>query len=189
MSNSQSELEKRNVSRLSNAKANQLTKECLQTALLHLMEKKPLEQITITELVAHAGVSRASFYRNYLSKEDILREINTEYFSAVSESFHTTYYDDSPYQWYYNIFSYVAEHADVFKLLLKADLPEMISFFNHPIMEKIDPSKAADGHFLLLAQESVVKALLTDWFHRGMKESIEHMATLCENYINQLGSA
>lgn len=56
----------------SNQEANQLTRESIETALLHLMEKKELPQISISELVKKAGVSRNAFYRNYKSKEEIL---------------------------------------------------------------------------------------------------------------------
>ncbi|CQR25210.1 transcriptional regulator [Streptococcus varani] len=56
----------------SNKEANQITRESIETALLHLMEKKELPQISISELVKKAGVSRNAFYRNYKSKEEIL---------------------------------------------------------------------------------------------------------------------
>ena len=47
-------------------------KKCIVNALFHLMQSKSLSEITITELVQGAGVARASFYRNYESKEDVL---------------------------------------------------------------------------------------------------------------------
>lgn len=56
----------------SNKEANQLTRESIETALLFLLEKKELAQISISELVQKAGVSRNAFYRNYKSKEEIL---------------------------------------------------------------------------------------------------------------------
>lgn len=56
----------------SNKEANQLTKESLETALLFLLEKKELKNISVSELVRKAGVSRNAFYRNYKSKEEIL---------------------------------------------------------------------------------------------------------------------
>ena len=36
------------------------------------MEKKPFGEITISEIVEKAGVSRVSYYRNYYYKEDVL---------------------------------------------------------------------------------------------------------------------
>lgn len=45
----------------------------LTTALLQLLEKKPLAEIKVTELVSRAGVSRMAYYRNFDTLEDILR--------------------------------------------------------------------------------------------------------------------
>ena len=47
-------------------------KNAIVTTLFQLMEKKELSKITITELIKKAHVARASFYRNYSSKTDVL---------------------------------------------------------------------------------------------------------------------
>ena len=47
-------------------------KENIINTLFCFMQKKSLSDITVTELVKGAGVARASFYRNYDSKEDVL---------------------------------------------------------------------------------------------------------------------
>ena len=60
---------------LSNQESRKLTREALEMALLLILENKPLKQITISELVAKAGVSRNAFYRNYKSKEANLEAI------------------------------------------------------------------------------------------------------------------
>ncbi|MBQ3032104.1 MAG: TetR/AcrR family transcriptional regulator [Anaerotignum sp.] len=46
----------------------------LAQALMELMEKKSLEEISITELTKKAGVSRMSYYRSFTSKQHILEE-------------------------------------------------------------------------------------------------------------------
>ena len=46
----------------------------LAYALIDLMEKQPLEEISITELTKKAGVSRMSYYRSFNSKQHILEE-------------------------------------------------------------------------------------------------------------------
>ena len=55
--------------------SNLLTREAIETALLQLLGKKELTKISISELVKRAGVSRAAFYRNYDSKEEILESV------------------------------------------------------------------------------------------------------------------
>lgn len=47
-------------------------KKSITNTLFQLMQTKSLSEITITELVKGADVARASFYRNYCSKEDVL---------------------------------------------------------------------------------------------------------------------
>ena len=47
-------------------------KQSITSALFALMREKSLSDVQITELVGRAGVARASFYRNYDSKEDVL---------------------------------------------------------------------------------------------------------------------
>lgn len=52
--------------------ANLRVKQSIADTLFALLEQKSLSQITITEIVEGAGVARASFYRNFDTKEDVL---------------------------------------------------------------------------------------------------------------------
>lgn len=69
----------------SNKEANQITRESLETALLFLLKGKDMKQISISELVKKAGVSRNAFYRNYKSKEEILEDAYERATHALSE--------------------------------------------------------------------------------------------------------
>ncbi len=53
-------------------KLNEEIINCIIGSLTDLLKEKPFEDITIVEIITHAGVSRNSFYRNFSSKEDIL---------------------------------------------------------------------------------------------------------------------
>lgn len=66
---------------------NLLAKECMVTALMQLLEKKPFSAITVSELTRKAGVSRMTYYRNYSSKEDIFSSfLNDILYDYHSES-------------------------------------------------------------------------------------------------------
>ena len=76
--------------------ANFRVKRDITNTLFALMQNKSLSDITITELVEGAGVARASFYRNYCSKEDVLvtliRDILDDFRTRISpgpDSFYT----------------------------------------------------------------------------------------------------
>lgn len=48
--------------------ANIRVKSSIVDALFMLMKRKPISEITVTEIIKKAGVARVSFYRNYTSK-------------------------------------------------------------------------------------------------------------------------
>lgn len=53
-------------------KSNAFLKECMADALLSLMESTPISKITVDRITAHAGVGRATWFRNFKDKADAL---------------------------------------------------------------------------------------------------------------------
>lgn len=49
--------------------------QALRAAMLALLERKPLEQITIREIAAEAGVHYATFFRHHPTKESLLDDV------------------------------------------------------------------------------------------------------------------
>lgn len=52
--------------------------QALRTAMLSLLERKPLEQITIREIAVEAGVHYATFFRHHPTKEALLDDVAAE---------------------------------------------------------------------------------------------------------------
>ena len=72
--------------------SNEVVIESITQAMAALMAEKRFEDITITELVRRAGVSRNSFYRNFRDMDDVLRrylEGETEEWMTVNGWVHT----------------------------------------------------------------------------------------------------
>lgn len=55
-----------------NPKVTDFLKECIADAIIKLLEKKPLEKITIPEIAEISGVSRATYFRYFKNKTDPL---------------------------------------------------------------------------------------------------------------------
>ncbi|MGL4737147.1 MAG: TetR/AcrR family transcriptional regulator [Cellulosilyticaceae bacterium] len=68
---------------------NQPCRMCIAQTLIDLMKVKKLENITVTELVKKAHVSRMTFYKYYTSKEEVLSdylyEMVNEYIADTRE--------------------------------------------------------------------------------------------------------
>ena len=49
----------------------------IRSGFIRLLETKPIEQITVTEICAEAGVSKRSFYNYYCDKFDVIMKVQT----------------------------------------------------------------------------------------------------------------
>lgn len=174
---------KRDSLRMSNKESNRLTRECLQTALISLMGQKSFDKITISELVRRSGVSRTAFYRNYRTKEDVLREIFEVYKKLLADTFADGRIFHDPYHWYLDFFHIIKENAPSFRLLLQAHL------LNTPVFKTMTPSPDSEpvpkpeDLYRFLAWESALTTIAVRWFETDMKESIEFMAEFCAGFL------
>jgi len=98
------EMQKKDVLRMNNKESNQLTRECLQLALMHLMGEHPYEKITVSEIVRRAGVSRTAFYRNYADKEDILHELGNRLIKRIADISEKPEFHENPHRWFEDVF-------------------------------------------------------------------------------------
>lgn len=62
------------------------TKKLLNDALFELLNEKPIEKITPTELCRKATINRNTFYSHYKSTTDLLDDIENELFKKVDDS-------------------------------------------------------------------------------------------------------
>jgi len=60
------------------------TKNAVKVAFTDLLKKKNIDQITVSEICAHAGINRATFYRYYTGPYDLLDHLQEEVVSEVA---------------------------------------------------------------------------------------------------------
>ena len=172
-------IEERNVLRLNNAESNRLTRECLTTALMQLMKEKPIDKITITELVKRSGVSRTAFYRNYSSKEDILESARDEIIKLTNEFLAKPELKENTYQWFWECFNIVRENAEIIKPIIDANLPVARFWENRSMLESLYPSSDRLKRYRNHAMVAAFQRVLCLWVEEGMVEPMEEMAEFC----------
>lgn len=175
----ETELKKRAVLRMSNAQSRQLTRECIQTALIYLMNEKPFDKITITSIIQRSGVSRAGFYRNYSSKEDVLRDIESEIYQRLSEAEEEGLYQTNPYQFYRDYFQKVQEHKEEFRLFSKAQLPPDFIFKANAFLRKTNDTVSSFEYYRSISMRVAMAEIVLAWLENDMKETPEEMAEIC----------
>ena len=174
------EMQKKDVLRMNNKESNQLTRECLQLSLMHLMRERPYEKITVSEIVRRAGVSRTAFYRNYTDKEDILHELGNQLVSNVAELCEKPELHEDPHQWFEDVFRAVRKDKETIDLLDQAGILQHELFSGRSISELLYPTADTELKYIRLASEAAFFQILISWFRDGMHESEKRMADICE---------
>ena len=185
------ELQKNEVLRMNNRESNQLTRECLQLAMMHLMSEHPYDKITVSEIVRRAGVSRTAFYRNYTDKEEILRELGDKLINSISDFCEKPELHEKPQLWFEDVFRTVREDKEIISLFDKAGILQNELFSGKSISELLYPTKDTELKYIRIGAESAFFQILISWFRDGMKEDDKEMATICvelfENILKKFG--
>ena len=98
------------------------TQKLLQEALLALIAQRPYDLLTVQDIVEQADMGRATFYRHYKSKDDLLVSIvDTHYHTAKAfkEAFPFNPYQITELR---QLFEDVQQHASFYQLV-----------FDHPL--------------------------------------------------------
>lgn len=169
---------KKTALKMSNLESRQFTRECIQTALLRLMQDTTFEKITVTAIINRSGVSRAGFYRNYASKEEVLQEMAQITYEGLTAFITDEKYTTNTYQWYLDFFNAAQDNAELFKLLIHAKVPHEYLFHAESSFLQLFANQTAKEHYHSIAIGSALKEITLDWFSHGRPESPEEMASL-----------
>lgn len=156
--------------------ANALVIECITIALLEMMKTKTFDSITITDLTKRAGVGRVSFYRNFESKEDILRK----HIKNLLNQWSKQYADKKDFNLQEAIFEYFYQNRDLYILLYKHGLSH-ISLQN--ITDACGP-KPEQPNALAYVTAFIAYGLygwVEEWFKRGIQETPKEIIELYEH--------
>lgn len=144
-------------------------KECIADALLKLMETKEFDKITVVEITNLANVGRATYFRHFNSKEEVLVykihllwEAWTES-CCLEEQLHFTKEDLTA------CFEFIYSIRDMSRLLMRADKLNVLLI---ALGAELDFSVAKDQYELYAYHFIVIglSAVLTEWIKRGYCE-------------------
>lgn len=154
--------------------ANAFVKECITTALIQKMKTKHIDEITITDLISKAGVSRNSFYRNFDSKRDILEKhlliLIQEWGKEFESSGDIHAFSETLLKHYY-------KHKDFYLLLYRQGLSDMI-YETLRASCKLNEAPSNLGRYGKSMFAGMLFGWLDEWMRQGMPESPEELILL-----------
>ena len=169
---------------------NQRVKNQITEGLFSLLRKKSFSEITVTDIVKESNVARASYYRNFENKEQI---IETAMDNLRDELMKDIEYDDDEHIFNQENVKIGFQKALTYCLIRKADLLALYhngfgsliqQTFNRYIMEFAGnmPATSIERYKLYFISGAVTNVLI-EWLNEGAKEPPKEIAELCVNYF------
>ena len=164
---------------------NTLTKECIVTALLRLMQTKSYDSISITDITNLAGVSRMAYYRNYKSKDEILihhlEDMEQILLTEIGGEKAETFRGAIGY-----VSGFFQENADVIQAIYDAGLSHLLNKMLEDRIYSYFPIAAAatGGRYAVHYYVGAILAVFRLWFDNGMVESVDEISDIIYNLIN-----
>lgn len=164
------------------------TREALRHALLKLLERKSLEQITIRDICAEAEVGYTTFFRHHPTKESLLDDVAAEQIGQLVELSLSMADAVDTHAASVAICTYVDEHRKIWSTLLTGGAAgAMRAEFLRLSMEiaakrgRPDVWPPADIVSILVVSSTI--ELLSWWLRQRKPLSIEQVAEIHERKI------
>lgn len=161
---------------MNNEQKNTYVKRQITFALLELLKEKPIADISIRELTQKAQIGRVSFYRNYQTKEDILKEESDRLIKEWGKLYETNP-ESSPETLFPSLFDFYREHKEFYNILYQAG---MTSIMQETIINTIQiTSEMANLEAYMRSFWAYgIYGWMIEWMKRGMPESGDELSRL-----------
>lgn len=172
----------------------------MDKALMHLLEKKEFEYITIKEICAEAGVNRSTFYLHYENTGDLLLESISyideqflSYFSTENKNI-VTKIKNCPAkelilitpQYILPYLTYIKEHKRLFLTAMtkltfmnycEETYQKMVRYVFYPIMDRLN-IPVSERNYMLFFYINGIIAILLEWLKNDCKDTIEQITDI-----------
>lgn len=161
---------------MNNEQKNTYVKKQITAALLALLKEKPLSAISISELTSKAEIGRVSFYRNYQSMEDILKQESDRLIKEWGRLYESNP-ESSPETLFPSLFDFYRDHKEFYTTLYDAG---MSSIMMETIINTIHitPEMQNLEAYMKSFWAYGIYGWMIEWIRRGMQESGNELLTL-----------
>lgn len=161
---------------MNNEERNTYVRTQITKALLALLESKSLNNISIRELTDRAGVGRVSFYRNFVDKEDVLRQESRRLLRQWGDFFESK--PDTTYPGFFlSMFDFYQKNASFYKTVYQAGLSGLM-LDTFVATADITPQTPNLEAYLKSFWAYGIFGWVSEWVSRGMRESGEELYAL-----------
>lgn len=161
------------------------TKHYIVQALFKLMNNYEYEKISVTDIVEKAGVGRATFYRYFKRKEDVLiyyMEHNTKDF-IFNQRFYPRCKEDY-IKIVTNVFLKFKENIEPLKLIRKAHLEYIyLDYLNKNLTTTFENDYPQKNSYMPFLYAGMIFNVSMAWLDNDCKEPVETLAQMVVDAI------
>lgn len=177
------EQDRRNILMLSNEESHKVTRESIEEALLVLMKEREYGEISVSELVKKAGISRAAYYKNYKSKEEVIQSLLKRRAMQDVEIAQEKGRQGHSGDFWKSMFEQLLPSAEVYQILCKNGLKGLLfETYNEMAMSYMNLIEKQNRYYMLFFSGAISNVLI-GWVENGMKESPEEMGKILDEMI------
>ena len=164
---------------MNNQEKNQHVRDQLLYTLLDMMTEQPFDAISVSDLAHRAKVGRASFYRNYTSKEDILQQESAHLMRVWGGRLQ----GETPEAYsraLISLLDFIKEHGAFYLALYEANMERVLQ---EAILSQFrEPAEAPnDIAYRFHSLSYTLFGWIDAWIRRGMPESGAQLAQMFAN--------
>ena len=163
------------------------TKRAIHAAMSKLLEDKPIDEITVTELSEAAEINRKTFYNYYSSVYMVAEEMEDEIVARFDETLRRIDFDTllkDPQTTFNTLARLIASDLDFYGNILTNRnqvifLQKIISSLKERVMTLYASQISADAELVEYVLEYIVAGIVSvyqRWFISGMKTDIEMLS-------------
>ena len=156
----------------------------LAKTLLELLKDKDFGEISIRELCNRAGVGRASFYRHYRSKEEVL-ERHAQFLIMKWTKELESNPDAKPWDVFESLFCHIKKHQAFYEVLHKTGRDSVLRV---SLRKKIGLTKEVtneDAYQKVFFADGI-SGWVEEWIERGMQETPDALNKSLCCYFNEV---
>ena len=158
--------------------------EAIEQSFVLLAKEKPYEKITVSAIVERAGVSRSAFYRNYETKDALLKS----FVSNITGKLTDMVFDNLSFKAYWlRFFDVVSENKDVFSMIISSG--RALSEYFRADELKIKAFIEIEGEWVKTFMSGGIVGLIEKWEKDGWCESAEEMAEILVQTVGNIGKS
>ena len=157
-----------------NNKKRKKSQDQIEKVFLQLIQKKNIEEISVSMICEMAGLNRSTFYANYVDIYDLAEKIKNDIENEFAQ-FQLSNNAKQDYDGYLNMFKYIKDNQIFFKTYFKLEEISMNvpTQYRIELAEKYYDNKYIDYHIEFF--RAGLNAVIKKWLNNGCIETPEEI--------------